>query len=173
MKYKFTKEALRLMQEYQVIREYSPDNIVRDGLDFTPTQGTPNSSGYDLSACIEEELVLLAGEERKIGTGVHIWIGSDEIYNHIEKNIKLGGFLMPRSSIKGCMLTNAVGLCDDDYQGEYIVSLWNKTDSAIVIKPGQKLVQLVYVFTFLPVMELVEDFGVNTIRGSGGFGSTT
>ena len=163
MKYKYTEQALRLM------------NTNSMAADFTPKQGTPNSSGYDLSACIDEEVTLLANEEVKIGTGVHIWIGSDPNMKgpDVDEQIKLAGFLMPRSSIKGCMLTNCIGLIDEDYQGEYIVSLWNRTDNPITIQPGQKLVQLVYVFTFLPVMELVEEFEHNTIRGENGFGSTS
>jgi len=169
MKFKFTEQALQLMELT------SNKEAFATALDFTPRQGTPNSSGYDLSACITSSITLLANEEVKIGTGVHIWIGSEPIMDgeQLDRNIKVAGFLMPRSSIKGCMLTNTVGLCDDDYQGEYMVSLWNRTDSTIVIKPGQKLIQLVYIFTFLPVMELVEDFGNTTTRGEHGFGSTS
>ena len=140
--------------------------------DFTPRRATEGSNGYDLFACIEEEeVVLLANEERKIGSGAHVWIGSDVVM-YGEAQIKLAGFLMPKSSIKGCMLTNAVGLCDDDYQGEYIASLWNRTDNPITIKPGQSLVQVVFVLTVTPELTLVEEFSESTLRGQGGFGST-
>lgn len=163
MKYKLTEQAKQLMLSTCTV-------------DFTPKQGTPNSSGYDLSACIEKEIILLAGETVKIGTGVHIWIDSEPMLDEngtSPTNLKLAGFLMPRSSIKGCMLTNTIGLIDGDYQGEVIASIFNRTEEPITIKPGQSIVQLIYVFTYLPEMELVEEFDAVTTRGEGGFGSTT
>lgn len=170
MDYKFTGLAKRLM-------ELSYDNVEGRGetkyksvFDFTPKRATEGSNGHDLFACSEEEIVIPPGKVAKVGSGVHVWIGSDqEIYFG---SVKLSGFLMPRSSIKGCMLTNSVGLFDEDYQGEYVASLWNRTDEPITIKPGQSLVQLVFVLTAIPVLTRVEDFAESTSRGQGGFGST-
>jgi dUTP pyrophosphatase len=162
MKYKFTQLALKLMESHNL------QHITT--LDFTPKRGTPGSSGYDLSACLAEPLCIHPGEFVKIGTGVHIWIGSAT--PDVPDEMLVAGFLMPRSSTKGLLIANSIGVCDDDYQGEYMVSLHNYTDESIYVNPGQKLVQVVYVFTYVPVMENVEQFFEKTSRGTNGFGST-
>jgi dUTP pyrophosphatase len=174
MQYKFTEQAKEifknnLKQGGEGIGFYNK----YPGLDFTPKRATSGSSGYDLSACIPRPVTLLANEEVKIGTGVHIWIGSEIDYEvNMAEDLTMCGLLLPRSSIKGCQLTNTAGIIDADYQGEVIASLWNRTDTPITINPGQKLVQLIYIFAALPEMELVEEFHKETDRGEGGFGHT-
>ena len=143
-------------------------------IDFEPRRATEGSGGYDLKACIEEKYFVLPGEFYKIPTGVHIWIGSkshscNELRSH---NVLDCGLLLPRSSLKGLQLTNAVGLIDEDYQGEYRVSVYNYTDDTIVLHPGQSIVQLLLIKAFTDTMMVVDDFGVSTTRSEGGFGST-
>jgi dUTP pyrophosphatase len=156
-----------------ILTELAKNLMSKDSsLDFRPARKTVGSSGYDLSACIDESLFIYPGETKKIGTGVHIWIDTAGVSGGTIVDTLLAGFLMPRSSIKGLMLTNSIGLADDDYQGELILSLYNYTDEKIEIVPGQRMIQYVLVFTYVGKMEEVEDFGVNTIRGNNGFGSS-
>jgi dUTP pyrophosphatase len=140
-------------------------------LDFTPKRKTVGSAGYDLCACIEEELWIQPGAYPvKVGTGVHVWLGADGNYN--EGNATLCAFLLPRSSIKGLQLSNTVGLMDEDYQGEYIASLYNYTGDRIKLVPGQCIVQFVITLAYTPELLQVEEFKALTERGEGGFGHT-
>lgn len=140
-------------------------------LDFHPKRATERSAGYDLFACIPEDIVLFPGEIIKIGTGVHIWIGSEDLPYRLPID-GMAGLLMPRSSVKGIKLTNTIGLIDEDYQGEYIASCENTQEDIITIRPGQKFMQVIFVPVFLPKLELVEEFSTNTVRANGGFGHT-
>lgn len=144
----------------------------RPDLNFTPTRANPKDAGYDLLCCVEEPVTINPGERKLIGTGVHIWIGSLCNTEGEEQDMTVGGFLFPRSSMKGLKLTNAVGLCDETYQGEYKLSLYNYTDSPITVNVGDKLVQVVFIPALLPELEEVEEFENTTERGEGGFGST-
>ena len=175
IKYKFTEQAKKLMQDNLY---YAGEDIGYackiPNLNFAPKRATKGSSGYDLSACIEKELLILPGEFIKLSTGVHIWIDEDVVDgDDINEDVVLAGLLMPRSSLRGLQLTNAVGLIDSDYQGEYFVSLYNYTNGPIIVCPGQKLVQLVIIFTYVGEIEYVENFEEITERGENGFGHTT
>jgi dUTP pyrophosphatase len=144
-------------------------------IDFTPRRATDGSAGYDLKACIEEKYFVLPGEIYKIPTGVHIWIGSAAANCEALRSdrVKDAALLMPRSSLKGLQLTNAIGLIDEDYQGEYMVSVHNYTDDTITIVPGQSIVQLVFIKVFIDDgFKIVEKFSNSTVRSTDGFGST-
>lgn len=138
------------------------------GIDFTPIRGTKLSAGYDLKLCIEQPLELYPDEVRKLGTGVHIYLGTNRHHNAT----LLAGLVLPRSSIKGLVLENTIGLIDADYQGEIFVKLKNTTYDKITLNPGERIVQYVITSVFIPTLNVVENFTNETIRGTDGHGST-
>ncbi|NLJ91507.1 MAG: dUTP diphosphatase [Aeromonadales bacterium] len=129
-----------------------------------PTYATPGSAGLDLRACLDEPLTLAPGETQLLPTGIAIYINDP----------KLCATILPRSGLghkHGIVLGNLVGLIDSDYQGELMVSCWNRSATAFTIEPGERIAQLV----FLPVVQaqftVVTDFNQSE-RGLGGFGSS-
>jgi dUTP pyrophosphatase len=150
------------------------------GLDFTPVRGTEGSSGYDLRAAVEAPVTIFPDQVVKIPTGVKLWNGSDDLINRVQQlrtlgfpgDFKLAGFILPRSSTKGAILNNTIGLCDEDYQHEIFVKLRNITNEAITIDTGERFAQLVFMLTYIPSeLEEVSEFSKTTTR-TGGFGST-
>ena len=129
-----------------------------------PTYATSGSAGLDLRACLDESLTLAPGETQLLPTGIAIYINDP----------KLCATILPRSGLghkHGIVLGNLVGLIDSDYQGELMVSCWNRSATAFTIEPGERIAQLV----FLPVVQaqftMVTDFNQSE-RGLGGFGSS-
>ncbi len=132
--------------------------------DCTPDYSTPGSAGLDLRACLNSELNLEPGETKLVQTGIAIHIS----------NPNFAGMILPRSGLghkHGIVLGNLVGLIDSDYQGELLVSTWNRSPKTFTIQPMDRLAQLV----FVPVVH-AEFVKVTTFeksqRGTGGFGST-
>lgn len=132
---------------------------------FIPTQGTVESAGYDIRACIPAPITILAGECIKIplGFSCHINLGG------------WAGLLLPRSglgALHGVVLGNLVGLIDSDYQEEWQCAIWNRNfGDSITIKPMDKLAQVVFIPVIRPTFEIEDQFGHITTR-TGGFGST-
>ncbi|WP_107865805.1 dUTP diphosphatase [Agitococcus lubricus] len=127
-----------------------------------PSYATQGSAGMDLRACIQEAVTLEAGQTTLIGTGLAIYI-EDPAY---------AGLILPRSGLghkHGIVLGNLVGLIDSDYQGELMLSCWNRGHSAFTIQPGERLAQYVLVPVLQAELSVVDEF-VATARGSGGFG---
>ncbi|KPA53537.1 deoxyuridine 5'-triphosphate nucleotidohydrolase [Photobacterium leiognathi subsp. mandapamensis] len=127
-----------------------------------PAYATEGSAGLDLRACLDEALTVAPGETHLVPTGLAIHIGDPN----------LAATILPRSGLghkHGIVLGNLVGLIDSDYQGQLMVSVWNRGDTTFTIEPGDRIAQLV----FLPVVQaqfnIVEDFN-STERGEGGFG---
>jgi len=154
-----------------------------------PKYATERSAGIDLIC--PKDIILYPGERLDIHTGLAIWIGSKDYYNGSYTRYsddyplaRVGGFVFPRSGLgkKGLILANTVGVIDEDYQGELIVSAWNNNTISIrdsigygidiKLKKGQRFAQLV----FMPVIEVqwdvVEEFSDKTGRGEGRHGST-
>ena len=129
-----------------------------------PAYSTGGSAGLDLRACIDEGVVLRPGSTELIPTGLAIYI-EDPGYAAV---------ILPRSGLghkHGIVLGNLVGLIDSDYQGELMISAWNRGDTEFVIEPGDRIAQLVVIPVQQVKFELVEEF-TNTERGAGGFGSS-
>jgi dUTP pyrophosphatase len=129
-----------------------------------PEYASIGSAGLDLRACIEHVKVLKPGETFLIPTGIAIYI----------KDPKYAGFILPRSGLghkHGIVLGNLVGLIDSDYQGELLVSCWNRSENEFMINPLERIAQLVIVPVEQAKFNIVENF-TETERGSGGFGST-
>ncbi len=129
-----------------------------------PAYATPGSAGLDLRACIDAPLTLEPGSTHLIPTGLAIHI-ADPAY---------AAMILPRSGMghkHGIVLGNLVGLIDSDYQGELMVSTWNRGSTAFVLNPMERLAQLVIVPVLQLAFNVVESF-TETERGAGGFGST-
>ena len=137
----------------------------RIGRDFPlPARATAGSAGVDLRACIDGPLDLEPGACRLISTGIAV---------HLD-DPALAAMILPRSGLghkHGIVLGNLVGLIDSDYQGELMVSCWNRGQSAFRIEPGERIAQLVVV-PVVPVEFSVVDAFEATVRGAGGFGHT-
>ncbi|PSU81876.1 dUTP diphosphatase [Photobacterium phosphoreum] len=136
----------------------------RVGTEFPlPAYATTGSAGLDLRACLDQPLTVTPGETHLVPTGLAIHIG----------NPNLAATILPRSGLghkHGIVLGNLVGLIDSDYQGQLMVSVWNRGDTTFTIEPGDRIAQLV----FLPVVQaqfnIVTDFDDMSHRGEGGFG---
>jgi len=129
-----------------------------------PKRATEGSAGYDLFALLEEETPIYPGLPVKIRTGVAISMPSREMV----------GLIYPRSGLAskfGLIPSNCVGVIDSDYRGELIVSLTNLSRNAYILKPFERVAQLVFAPVLLPEFREVETLS-ETERGSGGFGST-
>lgn len=133
-----------------------------------PTKGSPYSAGYDLHAAILEPLVIPPQTVCKIPTGLAFEIP-------VEKNMNVFGAIFARSGLatkENLRPTNCVGVCDADFRGEYVVALFN--DSPIesrTIQPNERIAQLVFIPYINTPLE-VSDSLSETVRGTGGFGST-
>ena len=128
-----------------------------------PTRGSNRAAGYDLYACLENEVVIGAGETVKIGTGLSIAVPEGYF-----------GAIFARSGLaakEGLRPANCVGVADSDYRGEYIVALHNDSAVSRVVTPGERIAQLV-VMPYLSVEFDEVDALDETERGAGGFGST-
>ncbi len=129
-----------------------------------PSYSSVGSAGLDLRACIEKELVINPGETKLIPSGISIYI----------KNPGYAALILPRSGLghkHGIVLGNLVGLIDSDYQGELLISCWNRGDKEFIINPLERIAQLVLVPVYQASFNLVNDFE-SSERGEGGFGST-
>ncbi len=127
-----------------------------------PSHATAGSAGLDLRACLDQPVVLEPGQTVLIGTGLAIHIG-DPGY---------AGMILPRSGLghkHGIVLGNLVGLIDSDYQGELMISCWNRSTAAFTIQPGERIAQYVLVPVIQATLEVVTEFDASH-RGAGGFG---
>ena len=129
-----------------------------------PEYATDGSAGLDLRACIDRPTAIGPGETALVATGLAIHI-ADPGY---------AAMILPRSGLghrHGIVLGNLVGLIDSDYQGEVLISCWNRGHEPFVVEPGERIAQLVVVPVARARFELVEEF-TETSRGTGGFGHT-
>ncbi len=137
----------------------------RIGRDFPlPAYATDGSAGLDLRACLDAPLELSPGRAELLPTGLAIWVADPA----------LAAVILPRSGLghkHGIVLGNLVGLIDSDYQGQLMVSCWNRGQVSYVVQPGERIAQLVVVPVVQVELEVVDDFTA-TARGSGGFGSS-
>ena len=135
----------------------------RLGVDFPlPQYATAGSAGLDLRACLEKPLELAPGRAELIPTGLAIHLADPG----------LAAMILPRSGLghrHGIVLGNLVGLIDSDYQGELMVSCWNRGQEPFTLKPGERIAQLVVVPVVQVDLQIVPNFEA-TARGAGGFG---
>jgi dUTP pyrophosphatase len=137
------------------------DARLRDNL---PAYGTAGAAGLDLRACIDAPLILAPGQTELVPSGIAIHIGDS----------RYAAMILPRSGLghkHGIVLGNLVGLIDSDYQGQVMVSLWNRGSQPFELKPMERMAQLVVVPVLQVALDVVDDFETSA-RGAGGFGST-
>lgn len=129
-----------------------------------PAYATPGSAGLDLRACLDAAITLAPGQTTLIPTGLAIHIGDPG----------LAAIILPRSGLghkHGIVLGNLVGLIDSDYQGQLLVSCWNRGQTEFTIQPFERIAQLVIVPVVQATFRRVDSFEASD-RGAGGFGST-
>lgn len=129
-----------------------------------PAYATAGSAGLDLRACIDSPLIIEPGSTHLVPTGLAIHIGDP----------RYAAMILPRSGLghkHGIVLGNLVGLIDADYQGQLMVSTWNRGDTQFVLNPMERLAQLVIVPVIQVELKVVDEFR-SSERGAGGFGST-
>jgi dUTP pyrophosphatase len=129
-----------------------------------PRRATEGSAGLDLRACIEAPLVLEPGQTQLVPTGIAI---------HLD-DPGLAAVLLPRSGLghrHGIVLGNLVGLIDSDYQGQVMVSVWNRGSHPFTVQPGERIAQMIVVPVVQVELEVVAQFE-ESARGAGGFGSS-
>jgi dUTP pyrophosphatase len=129
-----------------------------------PRYATDGAAGLDLRACIEQPLTLLPGETRLVPSGIAI---------HLD-DAGYAAMILPRSGLghrHGIVLGNLVGLIDSDYQGQIMVSCWNRGYEAFTIEPLDRIAQMVIIPVVQASLNIVEEFAASD-RGAGGFGST-
>lgn len=129
-----------------------------------PAYATPGSAGIDLRACLDQPTVLAPGASELVPAGIAIHLADPG----------WAAVILPRSGLghrKGIVLGNLVGLIDSDYQGQLMVSLWNRSSEPYRIEPLERVAQLVIIAVQQVRLEQVESF-VESERGAGGFGST-
>lgn len=137
------------------------DARLRDQL---PAYATPGSAGLDLRACIDAPIILQPGQTELIPSGIAIHLA----------NPGLAAMVLPRSGMghkHGIVLGNLVGLIDSDYQGQILVSLWNRGGTAFTLNPMERIAQLIVVPVVQVGFNVVDEFS-QSARGAGGFGST-
>lgn len=129
-----------------------------------PTYATTGSAGLDLRACVEHTITIGPGETMMIPTGMAIYL----------QDAGYAAMILPRSGLghkHGIVLGNLVGLIDSDYQGQLLVSCWNRSKESFILNPMERIAQLVIVPVMQAIFEFTDEF-VSTERGEGGFGST-
>ena len=130
-----------------------------------PAYATAGSAGLDLRACLDAPLTLQPNAWQLVPTGMAIYL-QDPGY---------AAMILPRSGLghkHGIVLGNLVGLIDSDYQGQLMVSAWNRTDTAYTIEPMERIAQLVIVPVMQAHFNVVDEFAAVSARGEGGYGST-
>lgn len=145
----------------QVLQVKILDERMRDQL---PSYGTPGSAGLDLRACIDEAIEIAPGQTVLVSTGLAIYV----------EDPRYAAFILPRSGLghkHGIVLGNLVGLIDSDYQGQLMVSTWNRGSAPFKLEPMERLAQLVVMPVQQVELKVVEEF-TESSRGAGGFGST-
>ncbi len=138
------------------------DPRMRDQL---PVYATPGSAGLDLRACLDADLTLNPGQVELIPTGLAMYLA----------DASLAAMILPRSGLghkHGVVLGNLVGLIDSDYQGQLMVSAWNRGQTPFVIEPMARIAQLVVVPVVQVQWQTVSEFASSSTRGAGGYGST-
>ena len=133
--------------------------------DSLPAYATPGSAGLDLRACLDAPLTLQPNAWQLVPTGMAIYL-EDPGY---------AALILPRSGLghkHGIVLGNLVGLIDSDYQGQLMVSAWNRSSTAFTIAPMERIAQLVVVPVVQAQFKIVDEFPSASQRGEGGYGST-
>ncbi len=129
-----------------------------------PAYGSEGAAGIDLRVILDKPLTIEAGQTALLHTGLAIYI----------QDPKVAALILPRSGLghkHGIVLGNLTGLIDSDYQGELMVSCWNRSDKPFTIEPFDRIAQMIFVPVIRPELKIVDEFKASE-RGAGGFGSS-
>ena len=140
------------------------DARLRNQPELMPSYATPGSAGLDLRACVDAPVLLAPNAWQLIPTGLAVWL----------RDPGFAALILPRSGLghkHGIVLGNLVGLIDSDYQGQLMVSAWNRSGVPYELQPLERLAQLVVVPVQQAQFNIVDDFAPSA-RGEGGYGST-
>jgi dUTP pyrophosphatase len=132
---------------------------------FLPKYSTTGSAGLDLRAAIKKKINIKKNDSYLIPTGISLYI----------KDSSLAAILLPRSGLghkHGIILGNSIGLIDSDYQGEIMISLWNRSNKKYLLYPGSRIAQVVFLKIEKIDFNIVQNFSKKSKRGKGGFGHT-
>lgn len=127
-----------------------------------PAYSTPGAAGLDLCSCLDDSVALEPGETILISTGIAIYIA----------DTNLAAVILPRSGLghkHGIILGNLVGLIDSDYQGPLMISVWNRSQETFILRPGERIAQMVFIPIIHVEFSLVKSFKISE-RGEKGFG---
>lgn len=130
-----------------------------------PSYATDGSAAIDLRACLKEQIGIQPGETVLVGSGIAINI----------KDPNIVGIIVPRSGLgikNGIVLANTMGVIDSDYQGEIKIGLFNRSQNQYLVKPGERICQMLFMPVINATLKLVEEFSNATLRGDGGLGHT-
>jgi len=130
-----------------------------------PSYATDGSAAIDLRACLKEKIGIQPGETVLVGSGIAINI----------KDPNIVGIIVPRSGLgikKGIVLANTMGVIDSDYQGEIKIGLFNRSQNRYLVKPGERICQMLFMPVIKATLKLVQEFSNATLRGGGGLGHT-
>ena len=130
-----------------------------------PSYATDGSAAIDLRACLKEQIGIQPGETVLVGSGIAINI----------KDPNIVGIIVPRSGLgikKGIVLANTMGVIDSDYQGEIKIGLFNRSQHRYLVKPGERICQMLFMPVINATLKLVQEFSSATYRGNGGLGHT-
>jgi dUTP pyrophosphatase len=158
---KYQKQKILTMKTLE-IETKAVNPLIGDTIPL-PAYATEGSAAIDLRACIADEVEIQPGETAFIGSGIAINI----------KNPNVVGIIAPRSGLgikKGIVLANTIGVIDSDYQGEIKIGLFNRGKTPYIVKPGERICQMLFMPVIKAVLNLVQDFSNETARGHGGFG---
>jgi dUTP pyrophosphatase len=136
-----------------------------NGQHLVPSYATPGSAAVDLTAHLSEPITLHPGDTYLMPTGISIHLS----------NPNLVAMMLPRSGLAfndGLVIGNLTGVIDSDYQGQLFAGLWNRGNKVITVNPGQRVVQMVIIKCEQVEFQVVEEFGMGSQRGEGGFGHT-
>ncbi|ANZ22738.1 deoxyuridine 5'-triphosphate nucleotidohydrolase [Buchnera aphidicola (Diuraphis noxia)] len=137
-------------------------NLNTEQQNLPPKYATEGSSGLDLRACLEKKIKLKSEKTILISTGIAIYI----------KNPNIAGLILPRSGLghnEGIVLGNLIGLIDSDYQGQLMISLWNRSKKDFYINPNDRVAQIIFIPIIKPSFSIVTSF-TKSVRSDSGFG---
>lgn len=128
-----------------------------------PDYATAGAAGIDLRACVNKQITLQPGDVELVSTGLAIHIN----------DVEIAALILPRSGLghkHGLVLGNLVGLIDSDYQGEILISCWNRSKQPLIINTGDRIAQLILLPILRITWNVVQDFSTKSTRGTGNFG---
>jgi dUTP pyrophosphatase len=151
---------VKVVGELAKLQKENPDKF----LSFLPYYASKHSAGLDLRVASNTKIVIQPNETVVVGTGLALYLADPNLV----------GFVFPRSGrgSKGLVLGNLTGVIDSDYQGELQITLWNRTNHVQEIEPWERVAQYVIVPKLSAQLNIVDEFNIETERGTGGYGST-